>query len=446
MALENSETSSNEPLQVAARRSQVKIRYPPGHHDPLDPTLRIIEILRLSYMRSPAAISAETIINLADNGVPSRIFVKLLKANLEEIVAVLTTWDGPDAMYNLWTAVERVGAVLHSRRSREAVGEARARGLSSYSNEDDEDDEDGMKYDIGQERSKAWWADQISGCPSSLEETVLVLLDAGFRPQDSPIVREKLKQVVKGAVNNRTCKYRYKLAQSAIAFVVPGMFLFVRFHLALPDLTWVTDPYSVLGPDEIHIKSSRRNFQMQHDILTDVVLGEVLITRNPCKLPTDVRKVRAVEHALLRSYTDVIVCSIQGHRRLLDFLAGGAITVCEQYFDCTHLSNQGDYDGDTATVIWTPEIVEHFKNADEKYSREPDGLNVCFTSDHNEKVSDFLMRTSSLTPLEKTLAVQTYLLGALRDPSVIGKYSTMHDNAVYHFGYSHPRTVKLAYK
>ncbi|KAG6899618.1 hypothetical protein C0993_008698, partial [Termitomyces sp. T159_Od127] len=409
MALENIETSSNEPLKVIARRSQVKIRYPSGHHDPLDPTLRIIEILRLSYMRSPAAISAEIIINLSDNGVPSRIFVNLLKANLEDIVAVLTTWDGPDAMYNLWTAVERVGAVLHSRRAREAVGEARARGLNSYSNEDDDEDEDGMKYDIGQERSKAWWADQISGCPSSLEETVLVLLDAGFRPQDSPIVREKLKQVVKGAVNNRTCKYRYELTQSAIAFVVP-------------------DPCNVLAPDEIHIKSSRRNLHMQNDILTDIVLGEVLITRNPCKLPTDVRKVRAVEHPLLRSYTDVIVCSIQGHRRLLDFLAGG------------------DYDGDTATVIWTPEIVEHFKNADEKYSKEPDGLDVCFTSDHNEKVSDFLTRTSSLSPIEKTLAVQTYLLGALRDPSVIGRYSTMHDNAVYHFGYSHPRTVKLAYK
>ncbi|KAG5722445.1 hypothetical protein E4T56_gene2957 [Termitomyces sp. T112] len=412
MALENSETSSKEPLKVVARPSQIKIRYPSSHHDPLDPTLRIIEILRLSYMRSPAAISAEAIINLADNGVPSHIFVNLLKANLKGVVAVLTTWDGPDAMYNLWTAVERAGAVLHSRRAREAVGEARARGLSSYSNEDDdddEDDEDGMKYDIGQECSKAWWADQISGCPSSLEETVLVLLDAGFRPQDSPIVREKLKQVVKGAVNNQTCKYRYELAQSAISFVVP-------------------DPHNVLGPDEIHVKSSRRNFQMQDDILTDIVLGEVLLTRNPCKLPTDVRKVRAMEHPLLRSYTDVIVCSVQGHRRLLDFLAGG------------------DYDGDTATVIWTPEIVEHFKNADEKYSNEPKTLDICFTSDHNEKVPDFLTRTSSLSPLEKTLAVQTYLLGALRDPSVIGNYSTMHDNAVYHLGYSHPHTIRLAYK
>ncbi|KAG6907743.1 hypothetical protein DXG01_007543 [Tephrocybe rancida] len=407
MALELSETNSTGPLKVIGRPSQIKIRYPPGHHDPLDPTLRIVEVLRLSYMRSPSSISAETIINLAENGVPSSVFIELLKANLHEIVAELTTWEGKDAMYNLWTQVERAGAVLHSRRAREAVGEARARGFASYSSESDDADED--DEDMGQARSTAWWADQTSGCPSSLEETVLVLLDAGFRPQDSPIVREKLKQVVRGAVHNRTVKYRYTLTQSAIAFVVP-------------------DHCNVLGPDEIHVKSSGRKFTTQDGILTDLILGDVLLTRNPCKLPTDVRKVRAVEHPLLRSYTDVIVCSVQGHRRLLDFLAGG------------------DYDGDTATVIWTPDIVEHFQNADEKYSKEPEGLNLCFSSDSNEKVVEFLNRTSTSSHLEKALAIQVYLLGALRNPSIVGHYSTMHDNAVYHFGYSHPRTIKLAYK
>ncbi|KAG6806732.1 hypothetical protein H0H93_002530, partial [Arthromyces matolae] len=127
-------------------------------------------------------------------------------------------------MYDLWTKVERSGSVLYARRAREAAGEARARGLGGYSNEDDdqdEDDVDALRYDIGQDRSKAWWADQISGCPSSLEETVLVLLDAGFRPQDSSILRDKLKQVVKTAVKTRTAKYKYDLAQSASAFVVP---------------------------------------------------------------------------------------------------------------------------------------------------------------------------------------------------------------------------------
>lgn len=72
---------------------------------------------------------------------------------------------------------------------------------------------------------------------------------------------------------------------------------------------FATDPYSVLGPDEIQIKSSRRNLVNEDGTLTDIIIGDVLvryfsrsyrflsdsrgsqITRNPCKVPTDVRKV-----------------------------------------------------------------------------------------------------------------------------------------------------------
>lgn len=43
-------------------------------------------------------------------------------------------------------------------------------------------------------------------------------------------------------------------------------------------------------------------------------------------------------------------------------------------------------------------------------------------------------------------AMQNYLLGALGDTTMVGTYSTMHDNAVYELGYGHPRTVKLAAK
>ncbi|KAG5653736.1 hypothetical protein H0H81_010993 [Sphagnurus paluster] len=405
MLLEASETSTTESPKLWLRPSQIKIKYPAGHHDHDDPSLRIIDLLRTSYMRSPGRVSAETIINLAENGVPHSVFVQLMQSNLAELVEGLTTWEGPDAMYNLWTNVERAGAVIFSRKARAAAGESRARGFGERTadedDEEDSEDDDGMKLEIKLEkRSAAWWTDQTSGCPSSLEETVMVLLDAGFTPQSSPILREKLKQVVATRIKNKTTTYRYDLPCSALAFVVP-------------------DPYGVLAPDEIHIKSSRRNLKTEDDPVSDIVLGDVLITRNPCKVPTDVRKVRAVEHPMLRSYTDVIVCSVKGHRRLLDFLAG---------------------------VIWSKEIVEPFKNADEKHSKPPEGLDTCFTSVGNDKVNEFIERTGKLTPLEQTRETQKYLLGALRDPSAIGRYSIMHDTAVYSLGYDHPRTVRLAYK
>ncbi|CAA7271027.1 unnamed protein product [Cyclocybe aegerita] len=74
------------------RPSQTKIRYPPGLQ--LDPAMLTFDLLRTSHMRSPSRLSTETIINLAENGVPHSRFVDLLKATLREMVKGLTTWDG----------------------------------------------------------------------------------------------------------------------------------------------------------------------------------------------------------------------------------------------------------------------------------------------------------------------------------------------------------------
>jgi len=97
-------------------------------------------------MRTPARLSAETLINLAENGVPHHIFVKLLRDGLEEQVAGLITWDGPDAMFNLWYAVSRAGGVMIARIAREFSGEARARGYGQREIEDLElDDEEALE-------------------------------------------------------------------------------------------------------------------------------------------------------------------------------------------------------------------------------------------------------------------------------------------------------------
>ncbi|KAF8801654.1 hypothetical protein BYT27DRAFT_7245092 [Phlegmacium glaucopus] len=400
-------------MQVWCRHSQMKIKYP--EHQVLDPAILTFDILRTSHMSTPARLKYETIINLAENGVPAQIFADLFKTGIRKIVTELTTWDGPDAMYKLWMAVERAEGVLTERKAREAVGEARFRGYKSRSQEEleqdeDDTDEEGDGLDSAQ-RSTAWWPDQISGCPSGLAETVMYLLDSGFIPQKCAVLREKLKRVIVTKIESRSVSGKdvlLDLDYCAIAFVVP-------------------DPYNVLGPDEIHIKSSSRNLKTEDGLFSDIITGDVLITRNPCKVPSDVRKVKAVEHPLLRNLVDVIVCSIQGHRRLLDFLAGG------------------DYDGDTALVIWASDIVANFQNADDKYSLEPPGLDICFTRDA-ESGATFLKRVRSWDPNMRIQAMQTYLLGAFSDPSIVGQYSMMHDNSVYERGYGNPRTVKLAAK
>ncbi|KAF5331032.1 hypothetical protein D9619_005263 [Psilocybe cf. subviscida] len=416
LSIRDDETGNSDEMKVWVRNSQIKIAYPKGM--PLGKAQLTIDLLRTSRLSTPSRISSEIIINLAENGVKTSVFVDLLKASINETVQGLTTWEGHDTMFNLWCAVERTGGVLAGRRAREAVGEARVRGFRNRSADEEDLDEDegdeegdgplGMMNNSPAQRSVAWWADQVSGCPSTLEDTVMVLLDSGFTPQTSPILREKLKQVVIKTIQNRMRRLRFELPQSCTAFAVP-------------------DPFGVLEEEQIFIKSSKRNLKTADGLSTDMVLGEVLVGRTPCKLPSDVRKVTAVDHPYLRNYVDVIVFSVKGKRRLIDFLAGG------------------DYDGDKVLAMWDPEIVSHFQNAPDKFSVEPQGLDLSFTRD-TESGDAFLERFSALSEAEKTPALQRYLLGGLVSPFLIGKYSTWHSNAIYSLGYAHPRTRKLASK
>ena len=214
-------------LRVWFRPSQMKIKYADG--DTLDPAKLTFDILRLPIMRSPAQISSEVIMNLAENSVPSDVFVRLLVDSIRSIVQSLTSWDGTDAMFKLWINVERAGGVLSGRRARESIGEARVRGYTNKSPDeielefnDDENDED-LDQKITERRSTAWWTDYISGCPSSLEETIMVMLDAGFTPQKNPLLREKLHKVISSKIENRMQKIRFDVEESCIAFAVPGM-------------------------------------------------------------------------------------------------------------------------------------------------------------------------------------------------------------------------------
>ena len=206
------------------RPSQIKINYDPSK--PPDPAMCVIDVVKTSHLRSPTRISSEVIINLAENGVPHGIFVELLRNGLQEQVEGLTTWDGPEAMFDLWCAVSRAGGVMSARLAREASGEARARGFMSYeADEDYQFDVDGAIEDLdaSRQRSTAWWGDEISGCPSSLEETVMYLLDSGFTPMNCAILRDKLGAVIKRIINNFVLRYKLEVPKSCSAWIIPGM-------------------------------------------------------------------------------------------------------------------------------------------------------------------------------------------------------------------------------
>ncbi|KAJ7638893.1 RNA dependent RNA polymerase-domain-containing protein, partial [Roridomyces roridus] len=334
-------------------------------------------------------LSAETIINLAENGVPASAFLKMIEMALIELVTPLVTWDGPDAMVKLCRAVDKSGGVMASRMARRNTVMAARQGDQAV--------------------STAWWMDEISGCPSSLEETCLELLTSGFNPATCSVLRSKLEKVVDGGVKRHIESYRIDIpsGMSAMGFLVP-------------------DELGVLEEGQIFFKSSRHDLQTRDGLPTDTLLGDVLITRHPCKLPTDVQKWIAVDRPELRHFKDVIVLSVKGDRRAADFLSGG------------------DYDGDKGLLIWQPELVDPFRNAPVSFSEEPVELEDSF-SKKNETVKAFLHRTKLETPAEQLREMQKYLLSALQDVAIVGKYSNWHVNATHELGYSHPETIRLAY-
>jgi len=106
----------------------------------------------------------------------------------------------------------------------------------------------------------------------------MVLLDSGFTPQNSAILREKLHAIVKKTINTYVLKYRIDVPMSCSALLVPGQPLSLFSWLTVL-MVYSIDTRGVLAPDEIHIKSSHRNFKTQDRVETDIIIGDVLVCR-----------------------------------------------------------------------------------------------------------------------------------------------------------------------
>lgn len=61
-----------------------------------------------------------------------------------------------------------------------------------------------------------------SAAPLSLNEFTLELVQAGFHPSHSKILRDKLQYVIQQTIKTYVEKYRIPLPESLDGFVVPG--------------------------------------------------------------------------------------------------------------------------------------------------------------------------------------------------------------------------------
>src|ERR1700722_529249 len=104
----------------------------------------------------------------------------------------------------------------------------------------------------------------------------------------------------------------------------------------------------------------------------------------------------------------------------------------------------GDYDGDKAWACWDPRFVLPFVNADIKYLEEPAQVAKNF-SKVNERVSEYLRRVRDAPASTRIREMQKFSLSQLRDTSLVGKYSNLHTNAIYKYGFAHEMTIELAW-
>ncbi|KAI0348335.1 hypothetical protein BDW22DRAFT_1350519 [Trametopsis cervina] len=365
----------------------------------------IFDLVAPSQISLGTRLNRLTVVNLAHGGVPKKAFVDLMKASLDREVTPLTQWQGEGAMQVLWYAVNQTTRVSSTRLQQFVSGAQRALGHSRKRNAED-DIIDNSDTESGGSPGSILTKSLASGKPLSIAEGVLNLLLAGFNPTEEQFLYEELRLVVNGVVSESIKRCHILVPESADAFIIP-------------------DPYNVLQQDEIHFIASKDLRDRIEYSKPTIIEGDVLLYRNPSRLPSDVRKVKAVDCPALSRYRDVIVLPTKGPCSMASLLAGG------------------DYDGDVAICIWNRQIVDAFNNS--PVERMQDG----FIEEYFEPESDIELVSSVAdeirsSPTHAQTILQRRLLSGITD-SKVGIYSNFHENLVYARGYDHEETLRVAH-
>ncbi|PVG00656.1 hypothetical protein CPB86DRAFT_782489 [Serendipita vermifera] len=384
---------------------------------------RRLEVVRTTYLRTPHRINADLIINLAYNGVPPEVFSNLNQRNMEEIFDSLTTWTGDRAMPKLCRYIERKGGVLPIRLNRLPPDPTALR--SSYRNHEsntdldgewgggDDQDDDGPTG--GEEGPLDYFPNLVSGQPATLHETAVRLIQSGFTPENCSYLADLIKQMLKKQLEECVMGKQLKVPMSAYVLIAP-----------------VPETFKdLLGENEVHFLSSSANLQQPMGGSSHTLTGDALIARYPCKVPSDCQRVKVVNQPELSQYVDILLMPIQGKRSLASMLSGG------------------DYDGDAVVVIWQPEILDNWKDPDPSFAERPDGFeNLLKKEEH--KISSILSKFPGYKSDQQekealVMEIQGSIVAGLKMKQYIGLYSDWHDKAVAFHGYSHPKTIELAY-
>ncbi|KAL1406355.1 hypothetical protein Q8F55_008054 [Vanrija albida] len=398
---------------VVLRDSMVKCPGWTHSTDNDDPSLSTLDVLRVDGLKVGSSLGSEAIIIMQHNGIPVDVLLHMSEQSLENIgqsfsPQPLVAESEAQGRQRLVSSVYSLGGVGIERRKRECrqLGlSTRVAGLERSFGNDSSDSTDGTELDQLE-------FDQQDHTPELLAERLYEALLAGFRPvaQDSGWVSGRLRNLVMTHCDRAVADFKIPVEQSVTAFIVP-------------------DALGVLAPDEIFVSfGSERPIDPATGRHMHFLEGDCLLYRSPCKLPTDVRKFKAVVRKELFYLRDCIVMSASAFCKAspASFLGGG------------------DYDGDTVTAIWDPALVGPFRNAPDEIAVTPESFERDNFIKEITTVQEVLESLEDADEQTRAINVQYFLLGAALDSPLPGLYSTLHDTAVYERGCGDPQTMRLA--
>jgi hypothetical protein len=229
-----------------------------------------------------------------------------------------------------------------------------------------------------------------------LHSDIIRLVHCGL--WEEPYTQHRLKSACRTIVESMTAHHHIPVVHSRYALIVP-------------------DPTGLLSENEVYFRSSTKLQLCDAETDSRTVIGDVIIARNPCYYPSDMRKVTAVDllsriardDTLASSYewwrdvcVDVIVCPVAGPCSLASLMSGG------------------DYDGDLAWICWDCRLTSQWKCVEYKCHDCSVAMAASVSSSrdvHMQHLYVNSLQTSTLSMSSNLLLAWMDALFAMADPS-----------------------------
>jgi hypothetical protein len=284
---------------IQLRESQVKYKHDLNEDDHLQ-TLEILHVV--VPPTKPGALNSQLIRVLYNGDVPLRVFTEMMNEYAEKIKSEVIECDNPRSLIAWVTNNSNI------MRNRLEIF------YNHYFENESSDDDCDLYVDLESENYT------MSGFPDNPSEQCIQMLQAGFTPSTCPFLARNLKIVLSSTLKSLFTKFKINISLSRV-------------------LTCIADPTNTLKPGEVFIQLDREAGRDERTGLPfGIIEDDVILARNPCGLPSDIVKVKAVRNMDLSIYYNVVIFSVNVAKK-------GDVSLA------TYLSG-GDYDGDKVYIFF----------------------------------------------------------------------------------------------